>query len=165
VTQESDLPQPKLALAQLGIQSMVSKLLQYQTKMFFVFVFILSADQYIIDEHYDKLVQILHKDLVHQIHKVGWCISQFKRHHHILVRTIPQNECSLQKVTFSYLQLILSRSKINFREHTCTMELIKKIINHRQRVLVLNDNLIRSSIIHVHPLSTILLRDENHRGS
>jgi hypothetical protein len=64
---------------------MVSKLLQYQTEMFFVFFFILSADQYIIDEDYDELVQILHKYLVYQIHKVGQCISQSKRHHRILV--------------------------------------------------------------------------------
>jgi hypothetical protein len=79
---------------------MVLKLLQYQTKMFF---FILSADQYIIDVHYEELVQILHKDLVHEIHKVGQSSSQFKIHYHLLVQTIPQNEGSLQNVTFLYL--------------------------------------------------------------
>jgi hypothetical protein len=45
------------------------------------------------------------------------------------------------------------------------MELIKQIINPRQRVLVLDGNLIQSTIIHAHVLSTILLWDENHRGS
>jgi hypothetical protein len=45
------------------------------------------------------------------------------------------------------------------------MELIKRIINPRQRVLVLNGNLIRSTIIHINLLSTILLQDENYRGS
>jgi hypothetical protein len=58
---------------------------KYQTKMFFVFFFILSADQYIIDEYYDELVQILHKDLVHQIHKIDWSISQSERHRRILI--------------------------------------------------------------------------------
>jgi hypothetical protein len=104
---------------------MVSTLLQYLTGMFFVFSFILSADQYIIDEHYDELVQILHKDLVHQINEVGQSISQSKIHHRIVVLTIPQNECSVQNVTFSCLQLILSYSKINLREHTRTIELTK----------------------------------------
>jgi hypothetical protein len=37
----------------------------------FVFFFALGANQHIIDEHYDELVQIFHKHLVHQIHKVG----------------------------------------------------------------------------------------------
>jgi hypothetical protein len=133
--------------------------------MFFVLFFILSVDQYIIDEHYDKLVQILHKDLVHQIHKVGRGFSQSKIHYRILVQTIPQNEDSLRKVTLSYLQLILSQSNIDLRECTRIAELIKQIINLRQHLLVLDGKLIRSMIIHVHPLSTILLWDKNYRGS
>jgi hypothetical protein len=75
---------------------MVSKLLHYQTEMSFMFFFILRADQYIINEYHNKLVQLLHKDLVHQIHKVGQSISQFKRHHHILIQTIPRNESILR---------------------------------------------------------------------
>jgi hypothetical protein len=120
---------------------MVSKLLQHQREMFFVFFFILRVDQYVIDEHHNKLVQILHKVLVHQIHIVGRGFSQSKRHHRILIQTIPENEVSLQKVTFSYLQLILYRSKIDFREHIRTMELTKQIFNPRQRVLILDGNL------------------------
>jgi hypothetical protein len=56
MTQESNLLQPKLSLAQLGIQPMVLKLLQYQTEMFFLFFFTLGINQYTIDEHYDELV-------------------------------------------------------------------------------------------------------------
>jgi hypothetical protein len=64
---------------------MVSKLLQYQTEMFSTLFFALGVNHYIIDEHYDERVQISHKDLVHQIHKVGWGFSQSKIHHRILV--------------------------------------------------------------------------------
>jgi hypothetical protein len=56
-------------------------------------------------------------------------------------------------------------SKIDLREHTCTMELIEQIINSRQRVHVLDGNLIQGMIIYSQPLSTILLQDKNHRGS
>jgi hypothetical protein len=133
--------------------------------MFFVFFFALGVKQHIIDEHYDKLVQMFHKDLIRQIHKVGWDFYQSKMHHRLLVRTIPQNEGRLQKVTCLYFQLILSRSKIDFKEHMRTMELIKQTINPRQRVLVLDGNLSQSMIIHAHPLSTIVLRDKNYRGS
>jgi hypothetical protein len=83
-----------------------------------MFFFALGVNQRTINEHYNELVQIFHKVCVHQIHIVEWCISQSKRHHCTHVQTIPRNEGSLRKVTFSYLQLILSRSKINFREHT-----------------------------------------------
>jgi hypothetical protein len=71
VIQEKHLLLPKFALAQLGVQPMISKLLQNQIEMFFMSSFILSADQYIIDEYYDELVQLLHKDLAHLIHKIG----------------------------------------------------------------------------------------------
>jgi hypothetical protein len=68
-----------------------------------VFFFSLGVSQYTINEYYDELVEILHKYLVYQIHKVGQGSSQSKIHHHLLVWTIPQNEGRLWKVTFSYL--------------------------------------------------------------
>jgi hypothetical protein len=133
--------------------------------MFFVFFFALGVIQHVIDEHSDELVQIFHKDLIRQIHKVGWDFYQSKINHRLLVQTIPQNEGRLQKFTCLYFQLILSRSKIDFREHMCTMELIKQTINPRHWVLVFDGNLSQSTIIHAHPLSTILLWDKNYRGS
>jgi hypothetical protein len=114
-------------------------------KMLFMLIFTPWVDQYIIDEHCDKLVHILHENLVHQIHKVGRCISQSKWHHCILVQTIHQNKCSLRYVALSNLQLMISRSKINLREHTCTSELIKQIINPRKWILILDGNLIHGT--------------------
>jgi hypothetical protein len=55
MTHESNLLQPKLALAQLVVQLMVLKLLPCQMEMFFVFFFILRVDQYILDEQYNEL--------------------------------------------------------------------------------------------------------------
>jgi hypothetical protein len=69
MTLESNLLQPKLALAELGIQPMISKLLQNKIEMFFMLFFTPCVDQYIVDEHHEKLVQILHENLVHQIPK------------------------------------------------------------------------------------------------
>jgi hypothetical protein len=47
-------------------------------KMLFMLLFTSSVDQYIIDEHHNKLVQILHENLVYQIHEVGQCITKSK---------------------------------------------------------------------------------------
>jgi hypothetical protein len=60
---------------------------------------------------------------------------------------------------------MISRSKIDLREHTCTTELIEKIINPRQLVLDLDGHLIQGTIIYAQPLGAILLWDKNHRGS
>jgi hypothetical protein len=43
---------------------------------------------------------------------------------------------------------MISWSKIDLREYTCTTKLIEQIINPRQRVLVLDGNLIQGTIIH-----------------
>jgi hypothetical protein len=56
---------------------------------------------------------------------------------------------------------MISQSKIDLREHTCTTELIKQIINPRQQILVLDGNLIQGMVIHAQPLSTILLWDKS----
>jgi fucose permease len=39
---------------------MVLKLLQYQSKMFFMFFFVLGMNQYANDVFYDELIQIYH---------------------------------------------------------------------------------------------------------
>jgi hypothetical protein len=44
-------------------------------KMFIMILFILGEYQNIIDEYYHDLVQILHKDFVHQVHEVGRSID------------------------------------------------------------------------------------------
>jgi hypothetical protein len=36
---------------------------------------ILGINQNVIIEYNNKLIEILHEHLVHQIHEVGWCIS------------------------------------------------------------------------------------------
>jgi hypothetical protein len=83
----------------------------------------------------------------------------------ILIQTIPRNEGSLRYVALSDFQLLISQSKIDLREHTRTTELIEQIINPRQRVLVLDGNLVQGTIIHAQHLGTILLWEKNHRGS
>jgi hypothetical protein len=45
-------------------------------------------DKYVINEDNDKLIQILHEDLVHEVHEVGWGVGRSKRYHSELVLTI-----------------------------------------------------------------------------
>ena len=48
--------------------------------MILMITIILGINQNVIDEYHDELIKVLHEHLVHQIHEVGWCISQAKRH-------------------------------------------------------------------------------------
>jgi hypothetical protein len=57
------------------------------------------------------------------------------------------------------------RLKINLGEYTYTIELIKKIIDPWQRILVFDCDFIESTIVNAHPLCVVFLRDKNDRGS
>jgi hypothetical protein len=78
MTQKGNFSQPELTLTPLGIQLVLPKLLQDQPQMFGMFLFILREYEYVINEHHHKLVKILHKHFIHQIHEVGRCIGQTK---------------------------------------------------------------------------------------
>jgi hypothetical protein len=43
--------------------------------------FALGINENIIDEDHYELVQFVHENLVHEVHEIGRCISETKRHH------------------------------------------------------------------------------------
>jgi hypothetical protein len=57
---KQDFLQPESTLAELGVELMVSKLLQNNTEMPHMLFFILGVDQDVINEGHDELVQLRH---------------------------------------------------------------------------------------------------------
>src|SRR3954469_4845242 len=56
---------PELTLRILSVEFLFSKLLQYKTKMFNMFFFILGIYRYIIQIIHDELVEVLHESIIH----------------------------------------------------------------------------------------------------
>jgi hypothetical protein len=71
----------------------------------------------VINEHHDKLVQLWHEDIVHEIHEVCRCIRQPKRHHRVLIETISCGEHLLGYIFNTNLDLVRAGVEINLREH------------------------------------------------
>jgi hypothetical protein len=71
--------QPELTFIELGIELIISQLLQYQPQMFLMLSIILGINQNVFNVYHNKLIKIFHEHLIHQIHEVGWCIGQAKR--------------------------------------------------------------------------------------
>jgi len=71
VTKEGDFFKLELALAKLGIQLILSQLLQYYSQMMLMFFYSGRIDKNVINEYHHKLIQLLHEHLVHHIHEVG----------------------------------------------------------------------------------------------
>jgi hypothetical protein len=80
VTQELNFGQPELALAELRIQLMIMQSLKHNVEMLFMLFLTVRKDQDVINEDHDKLVQLFHKNRVHQAHKMSGGIGQTKRY-------------------------------------------------------------------------------------
>jgi hypothetical protein len=80
MTKKRYLIQQELTFTVFSINLIISQLLEYQSQMFLMFSIILGINQNFIDEYHDELIKIFHEHLIHQIHKVGWCIGQAKQH-------------------------------------------------------------------------------------
>jgi hypothetical protein len=69
---------PEFTFGELGIQLMLSKLLQNKTKMFSMLFLVLRKYQDIIQIYHDELVEVIHEDIIHQAGERSWSIRQAK---------------------------------------------------------------------------------------
>jgi hypothetical protein len=70
VTQEWYFLDLKLALAELGVQLMLSQMLKYNLEVIFMFFHTLQIYQNVIIEHHHELVQVRHENRVHEVHEM-----------------------------------------------------------------------------------------------
>jgi hypothetical protein len=78
VTKKWYFLQPECTLTELGIELMVVKSLQDNTKVSLMLFFILEVDQDVVNEDHEKLVQLRHEYGVHQVHEMCRSISESK---------------------------------------------------------------------------------------
>jgi hypothetical protein len=84
--------------------------------MLLVLFFCLGKYENVINKVHDKLIQIFHKYLIHEIHEIGWGVCQSKRHHGILIESIPGAKCGLWNIRLSDFQLMVSDLKSIFEK-------------------------------------------------
>jgi hypothetical protein len=92
MSKKQNFLQPKSALVELGIELMVTKLLQNNSEMLHMLLFTLGIDQDIVNEDHDKFVQLCYEYGVHQVHEMCRSIGESKRHNQILVQPVPGGE-------------------------------------------------------------------------
>jgi hypothetical protein len=90
-------------------------------------LFGLRVNQNVVNEDNHKLVQIIHENLVHEIHKISRGVGQSKRHHGILIMTIPCPKSGLGNIRLSYFQLVVTSAEIDLRENTGSTHLVKQV--------------------------------------
>jgi hypothetical protein len=105
--------QPECTLGELGIELMVVKSLQDNTKVLLMLSFIPGVNQDVINEDHKKLVQLRHEYRVQQVHEMCRSIGESKRHNYILIQPIPSGESSLRDVFRTDLDLMVTQMEID----------------------------------------------------
>ena len=85
MTEEWNLVNPELALAELSIQLMLSQSLQHEPQMLFMLFLCLGEDHNIINKDHHEDIQIIHEYHVHQMHEEIRDISQAEGHDRVLI--------------------------------------------------------------------------------
>jgi hypothetical protein len=130
--------QPESTLAEFGIELMIPKSLQNNLEMSDMLLFTLRIDQDIVNEYYDKLVQLQHEYEVHQVYEICRSIGESKQHNQILIQPVPGGEGSLRDVFWADFDLMITQMKIDLGKDFGTGKLIEKNINAGQRIFVLD---------------------------
>jgi hypothetical protein len=144
---------------------MILQALKDNSEVFGMFLLALGIDENIIDKDHDKFIELRHEHGVHEVHEVGWGICETKGHYQELVKTITSEESGFRNVTRLNLDLVITRTEVNFREDFGSRQLIKKNIDSGKRVFVLDGDCIERSVIYTHSQATILLLDKESRAT
>jgi hypothetical protein len=144
---------------------MISQTLKDNSEVFGMIFLTFGIDEDIIDKDHDKFVELRHEHGVHEVHEVGWGIRETKRHYQELVKTLTSGEGGFRNVTRSNLDLMITRTKVNFREDFGSSQLVEKNIDSGKRVFVLDGDCIERSVIYTHSQATILLLDKESRAT
>jgi hypothetical protein len=76
--------------------------------MFGMLFLIFGVDEDIIDKDHYELVELRHKQGVHEVHEVDWGICETKGHHQELIKAITSGERGFRNVTRSNFDLVVN---------------------------------------------------------
>jgi hypothetical protein len=104
---------------------MVLQTLKHDSQLLFMIFHTLRIYKYVVNEIHDKLVQLQHEYIVHEVHEVCRCIHQPKRHDKILIKLISRRESRLGDIFITDFNLMIAGAEINLGEHLGSLQLIK----------------------------------------
>jgi hypothetical protein len=107
---EGYLFQPEFTFTEFGVKLVCPEFSKDDLKVTLMVFAVLGVNKDVVNEDYDKLIQLLHKHFVHVVHEKGGCVCQFERHHCEFILSVSGDKCSLLDVCFLNHQLVITRS-------------------------------------------------------
>jgi hypothetical protein len=87
---------------------MIPQSLKHNVEMPFMFFLAVWIDQHVINEDHDKLVQLCHEYIVHQVHEMRGGVGQPEKHHQTLIEAISGGESDFGNIFFMDLDLMIT---------------------------------------------------------
>jgi hypothetical protein len=97
---------------------------------------VLGVDKDVINEDYDKLIQLFHNYLIQEVHEKGRCVRQSERHHCELILSVPGDKCSLLNICFLDSQMVITRPQVYLGEVFGPLKLVEEVVDSREWILV-----------------------------
>ena len=110
-----------------------------------------------------KIINELTKEIIHDSHESGRCVTKPKRHYKPFIQTLFRFKSCFPSIMLSNTDLMIPTTQIQFCKISCMFQLIKQIINMRKRIPVFNGDIVKGPIVNAHPPRPILLRNQDYR--
>ena len=128
-----------------------------------MFFYTSAEDQDVIEVHDDELVEEWLEDLIHGTHECSRSVGQAKREDSPLEVTVTSAKRGLVHILIFNADLVVARAKVNLGEDARAHETIDELFDARERILVLDGDLVQRTVIDSHEETAILLAREDDR--
>ena len=125
VTKIKNFIKPELTFGKLGIEFMLSELVEHQSQMFGMILLILGEDQDIIEIHQDEFIGVRVEDEVHHSRERWRSIDKAERHDSIFIRTKACSKCCLRNIFFTNANMMITHTKVKLGENFSTFEFLE----------------------------------------
>ena len=116
-----------------------------------------SADKNVIKIYHNELVKVFMENRVHESRESRRCICETKGHDGVFIATVASDKGCLWNILLSDLYLMVTHSQVKLGEYRGSSKLIKKIIDVRNWIFVLDGFLVKRTIVDYESLRLILL--------
>ncbi len=138
----------KCAFWQLHIQSVFKQCVKHLVNMLSMFFFWVWINEHVIQIHHTTDVNVWLQCAIYVGLKSSRSVNKVKKHNLILKLPVSSVKSSFPFVTLMNLNVMICVVNINFCETLHTCEALECLWQKREWVLVLNSNLIESSVVH-----------------
>ena len=125
----------------------------------------LAVDEDVVEEHEDELVEEGAEGLVHEVHEGGGSVGQAEGEHEEFEVTVAGAEGGLGNVVGVDADLVVAGAEVNLGEVLGTLKAVEEFVDARQRVAVLDGDVVERAVVDAHARGAVLLLDEQDRSA